>query len=100
MATRARRIRAVLFHSLAHCERVCIPVIFKRRNIWRRGRGWRAEKILEQPLATKRRSRPRGIRGDHENASLAQKSLPILVLQCHAPKVASADVGNTIMLGE
>ena len=79
MARRARRIRAVLLHPLAHGAE---PSILRLRgrlevgHVRRRGRRRRAEQHFHHPLASKHRRRAVGVRGERQNAAVSQQPLP------------------------
>src|ERR1700694_2535716 len=98
MATCAGGIGAVLLHHLAQRQRLSISsAVFQTRNIRRWRRGWCAKYVVQQPLAPQNQRRPVGIRGHSQQTAMAQESAARVKFpaECHAPKEASADVGNS-----
>ena len=74
VARRAGRVRAMLYHPLAHRRHVILASGFlQRRHAWRRRRRRRSDDVLEHPFAAKDRRRPVGVRGREQNAALSKQ---------------------------
>src|ERR1043165_1167186 len=101
MAACALRICAVLLHLLADGEDFAVlAAIDERGDIWRRRRRWGAQNVFQYPLAADSRRGPIGVGCHHQNTSLPQKSLPVFILQRHAPKMAAVHVWNSVVAGQ
>src|SRR4029077_1869289 len=98
VTNRARGIRAVLLHPLAHRENSAVGRGFlQRRNV--RWRWWRrrAKDVRQQPLSADRWRRSVCIGSYSQDTALAQQSSPlVMTIQRYAPKVAAIDIGNSI----
>jgi hypothetical protein len=98
MANGASRIRSVLFHALAHRKHADIFIVGEGRDIGRRGRGRRAQKLFQNPFTADRRRRPVGIGGHRQNARLSEQPMPRVVFQCDAAKFRTVNTFDSVML--
>ena len=103
VARRARRILAVLFHALAHRQRLAGVNglgFFERRHVGRRRRRRRAKQHFHDPLAAQHRRGAIGDRRQQQHAALAEHAAAIRVGDRDAAEVVAEDVGNAVVLGE
>ncbi len=101
VTARAGDVGAVLGQPLADRERRRDRVVLERRHVRRRRRRRRAEDVLEDPLAADHRRRAGRVRGDRQDAPLAEQAAPhAVVAELDAPELAAVDVRDAVVLGQ
>ena len=86
------------FHPVPHRRRrrASFPVLDERRHVGRRRRRRRAEDVAQEPLAADDRRRSRRIRGDRQDASVSEQSLPIWIGQLHPAEAGAVYVRHAV----
>src|SRR5205085_11529429 len=98
MTARAHRIGPMLCHLLAHrLGLFTLGGFFELWNIRGRWRHWRAENVVEHPLAADDRRCPFRVRRHGEHAALAEQSEPPFVGKRDTAKAAAVDTGDAVV---
>ena len=84
--------RCSSIRSRSDCGLPSSPLVLERRHVGRRRRRRRAEQVVENPLAAHDRRRAVGMRGDQQDAALAEQALARFVGHRHAAELAAVDI--------
>ena len=103
VARRARRVRAVLLHALAHRAQPAVFRLRRRfevRHVRRRRRRRRAEQHFHHPLAAQHRRGAIGVRRQRQDAAVAEQAAPPRVRIRHLAELVADDVRDAVVLRE